>query len=711
MSTQTETTAGAPIAPLPDEVVTNALVRDVQLPGGAGVMALITLDNGKDHTRPTTMGVGGLNSLNQALDAVKARAEAGEIVAVGVTGKPFYLCAGFDLNIAVASKVREESVVFTRWGHDVYRKLGELPVPSFGFINGAALGGGLEIALHCTYRTVSSGVPAIALPECFLGLIPGWGGTYLLPNLIGPAKALELIVVNPMNNSKTINGKQAFQAGVADAIFEPADYLEQSVLWAADVLAGRVSVSRPEIDRTEQVWEAALAEAKKAADGKVHGAAPAPYKALDLVRLARTADKDTAFEAESQAAADLVMSEELRSSLYAFDLVQKRAKKPAGAPSPALAKPVTEIGVVGAGLMASQLALLFARRLEVPVVMTDLDQARVDKGVAYVHGEVDKLLKKGRISADGANKIKALVTGSTDKAAFAAADVVIEAVFERMDVKKQVFAEVEAVVSDDCILMTNTSSLSVTEMASELKNPERLVGFHFFNPVAVMPLLEVIRGEKTSAAALATAFAVGKQLRKTCVLVKDAPAFVFNRLLTLFLGQVFLTVDEGTSPDVADAALDPLGLPMSPFTLLALVGPAVALHTGETLHGAFPERFGVSQFLQKLVESGKPSVWAYGSDGKPYLPDEIKALLPADGTPLTSEQVREKALGALAQEIRIMLDEGIVSAPQDIDLCMITGGGWPFHLGGITPYLDRTGIAEKVTGKRFLDLGVASIPA
>jgi 3-hydroxyacyl-CoA dehydrogenase/enoyl-CoA hydratase/carnithine racemase len=711
MSTQTETPAGAPIAPLPDEVVTQALVRDVQLPGGAGVMALITLDNGKDHTRPTTMGVGGLSSLNQALDGVTARAAAGEIVAVGVTGKPFYLCAGFDLNIAVASKDREESLSFVRWGHEVYRKLAELAVPSFGFINGAALGGGLEIALHCTYRTVSAGVPAIALPECFLGLIPGWGGTYLLPNLIGPAKALELIVVNPMNNSKTINGRQAFEAGVADAIFEPADYLERSVLWAADVLAGRVSVSRPEIDRSEQVWEAALAEAKKAADGKVHGAAPAPYKALELVRLARTADKDTAFEAESQASADLSLSQELRSSLYAFDLVQKRARKPAGAPSAALAKPVTGIGVVGAGLMASQLALLFARRLEVPVVMTDLDQARVDKGVGYVHGEVDKLLKKGRVSADAANKIKALVTGSTDKAAFAGASVVIEAVFERMDVKKQVFAEVEAVVSEDCILMTNTSSLSVTEMASELKNPERLVGFHFFNPVAVMPLLEVIRGEKTSDAALATAFAVGKQLRKTCVLVKDAPAFVFNRLLTLFLGQVFLTVDEGTPPDVADAALDPLGLPMSPFTLLALVGPAVALHTGETLHEAFPERFGVSQFLQKLVESGKPSVWAYGADGKPYLPDDIKALLPADGTPLTAEQVREKALGALAREIRIMLDEGIVSAPQDIDLCMITGGGWPFHLGGITPYLDRTGIAEKVTGQRFLDAAVASIPA
>jgi 3-hydroxyacyl-CoA dehydrogenase/enoyl-CoA hydratase/carnithine racemase len=710
MSTTIETSPGASAA-APDEVVTEALVRDVRLPGGAGVMALITLDNGKDHTRPTTFGPGGLASLDAALSGVAARASAGEIVAVGLTGKPFFLCAGFDLTVAARTRSHDEALRGGEYGHDVFRKLGELAVPSFVFINGAALGGGVEVALHATYRTISSGVPALALPEVFLGLIPGWGGTYLLPNLIGVAKALEIIVTNPLNQSRTINGKQAFAAGMADAMFEPADFLEQSVLWAADVLAGRVTVTRPEIDRSEETWEKALAEAKKLADSKVHGAAPAPYRALDLVRLARTGDKEAGFRAESEAVADLIMSEEFRSGLYSFDLVNKRAKKPAGAPSAALAKPVTSIGVVGAGLMASQMALLFARRLEVPVVLTDLDQARVDKGLAYVRSEVDKLLKKGRISPDGANKIRGLISGSTDKAAFAGADVVIEAVFERMDVKKQVFAEVEAVVSDDCVLMTNTSSLSVTEMASELKNPERVVGFHFFNPVAVMPLVEVIKGEKTSNAALATAFAVGKQLKKSCVLVKDAPAFVVNRLLTLFIGEVFRAVDEGTPPEVADAALEPLGLPMAPFTLLALVGPAVALHTGETLHEAFPERFTTSAFLQRLVEAGKPAVWAWGKDGKPFLPDDVKAMLPEGGAAMSAEQVRDRALSALAREIRIMLDDGIVAAPQDIDLCMILGAGWPFHLGGITPYLDRAGVSEKIAGSRFLQPGEAGVPA
>jgi 3-hydroxyacyl-CoA dehydrogenase len=208
-----------------------------------------------------------------------------------------------------------------------------------------------------------------------------------------------------------------------------------------------------------------------------------------------------------------MLTPELAASLYSFDLVQKRAKRPAGAPDKALARPVTKVGIVGAGLMASQLALLFVRRLGVPVVLTDLDQERVDKGVGYVHAEVDKLLAKGRVSADKANRLKGLVTGTVDKSTtFADADFVIEAVFEEMKVKKQVFTDVEAVVSPECVLATNTSSLSITEMAADLEHPERVVGFHFFNPVAVMPLLEIVRGEQTDDATLATAFATGRTL-------------------------------------------------------------------------------------------------------------------------------------------------------------------------------------------------------
>ncbi|QUX31037.1 enoyl-CoA hydratase/isomerase family protein [Nocardiopsis akebiae] len=676
-----------------DEVVTNALSRDIELPYGAGTAVLITLDNGHDHTKPNTFGPGGLLSLDAAIEAARARTD---IVAVAVTGKPFIFAVGADLTGVPALQNREQAHAIGKLGHDVFRKLGELDVPTFALVNGAAMGGGVEVALHCTYRTISSGVPALSLPETFLGLVPGWGGTYLLPNLIGAEKALKVIIDNPLAQNKVLKGAQAFEMGIADAMFEPADFVEESLRWAAQVVKGDVVVERPEVDRGE-AWDNAVNMARFTVEGKLHGAAPAPARAVELVAQAKTRTRDEGFAAEDDALADLIMSDELRAGLYAFDLVQKRAKRPAGAPDKALARKVTKVGVVGAGLMAGQLALLFARRLDVPVVMTDLDQERLDKGVAYVHGEVDKLLRKGRVNSDKANHLKALVSGSLSKDAFSDADFVIEAVFEKMEVKQQVFAEVEAVVSPEAILATNTSSLSITEMASQLRHPERVVGFHFFNPVAVLPLLEIVRGEATDEASLATAFATAKKLKKTAVLCKDAPAFVVNRLLTLFMGEVLGAVGEGTEPETADRAVAPLGLPMSPLLLLQLVGPAVALHVSETLHRAFPERFAVSAELAEIVKAGKTAIYAPDFSIDP----EVRALLVGGDQPSEESEILDRALRALAREIRIMLDEGVVAEAADIDLCLITGAGWPFHTGGITPYLDKVGVSEAVNGKRF----------
>ena len=686
------------------EVVTRAITRVVDLPYGAGRFALITLDNGHDHTKPNTFGPLGLASLDAAIDA--AIAEPG-VVALGVTGKPFIFAVGADLGGVPQVTDRAEGLAIAQEGHRVFRRLGELSIPTFAYINGAAMGGGLEVALHCTYRTVSSAAAAISLPECFLGLVPGWGGTYLLPNLIGATDALTVIIDNPLSQNRQLKPKDVLRFGIADVMLEPADFIEESLNWTAGVLNGTVQVERRDVDHGD-AWSSAVDTARAALELRLHGAAPAPVRAIDLIEGARTATRDEGFAAEDEALADLIMSDELRSGLYAFDLVQKRAKRPVGVPDKSLARPVTAVGIVGAGLMASQLALLFAQRLEVPIVMTDLDQARVDKGVAFAHGEIDKQRDKGRYSPDKANRLKALISGSTDKAAFSDASFVIEAVFEDLKVKQQVFAEVEAVVSETCILATNTSSLSVTEMASGLAHPERVVGFHFFNPVAVMPLLEIARAERTDDATLATAFAVGKSLKKSCVLVKDAPAFVVNRLLTRFLGEVTAAMDEGTPFDVADHALDPLGLPMSPFTLLQLVGPAVALHVSETMHEAFPDRFGVSENQRRIVEAGKNELLDW-STGSPQIAPDVAELFEFGNTPSTAEQVRQRALDALAQEARLMLDEGVVAEAQDIDLCMLLGAGWPFHLGGITPYLDRTGTSERVTGQRFLAPGVASV--
>lgn len=667
------------------ERVTQAHLRKVTLPGGAGTMGLITLDNGEDHTKPNTFGPRSLIALNTAIDAALAD---DSITSIGVTGKPFILAAGADLT-SIAGGGPDAVRVVAELGHAVFRKLQDGGKTSFGFVNGLALGGGLEVALHCDYRTVMDSAPALGLPEVMLGLVPGWGGAYLVPNLVGADKAVTVILENPLNNGKTMGGQAAYELGLADAVFSGADYLEQSLLWAASVLTGSVTVERPEVDRGD-AWDAAVARGRQVVAGRTGGASPAAALAVDLIEAARDGDRDRGFAREDDALEAMSRTPELIASLYSFDLVQKRAKRPAGAPDRALARPVTKVGIVGAGLMASQLALLFVRRLEVPVVLTDLDQERVDKGVGYVHAEIDKLLAKGRINQDKANRHKALVSGTVDKAtSFADADFVIEAVFEEMSVKKSVFADVEKVVSPECVLATNTSSLSITEMAADLEHPERVVGFHFFNPVAVMPLLEIVKGERTSDETLATAFATGKALKKTTILVNDSPSFIVNRLLGRFMSEVSKIVDAGTPIDVVDGSFAGVA-PMPPFTLIALVGPAIALHNTETLAGAFPDRFYVSPALQRVVEARKSAYFL--PDGT--LDPEVAALLeqPASPVELSSAEVRTQVLTGLAEEVRIMLDEGVVAAAEDLDLAMITGAGFSFWNGGLTMLLEREGL-------------------
>lgn len=689
-----------------DEVVTEALSRDVALPHGAGTAVLITLDNGADHTRPNTLGPQSMGRLNAAIDAALGR---DDVVAIAITGKPFILAAGADLSGVAQLTSAEQATAIARIGHGVYAKLADSPIPTFCFVNGLALGGGLEVALNCQYRTVSASAAAVALPEVFLGLVPGWGGAYLLPRLIGPDRAVKVIIENSMNQNKMMTGADLEPMGIADVTFEAADFLERSLDWTARVITGDVVVQRPQHD-SDADWDAAVARGRAVAEMRVHGTAPAPTRALDLVQAARHRTRDEAFRAEDEALTELIMSDELRASLYAFELVQKRAKRPAGAPDKTLARPVTSVGVVGAGLMASQLALLFVRRLQVPVTMSDVDAERAAKGVAWVHAELDKLHAKGRMSSDALNRRKALVRATTDLADFADCSFVIEAVFEELSVKQQVFADLERHVSPETVLATNTSSLSVTEMAAHLQHPERVVGFHFFNPVAVLPLLEIIKGERTDDATLATAFDTSKELKKNSVLVADRRGFVVNRILLRMMGEITRAMEEGTPPEIADRAVAPLGLPMSPFVLLQLVGPGVALHVAEVLNAEFGDRFHVSESVRNLVQAKRPGVYDWDAEGKPFVSEETRALLVSGDSPSTPEQLRDRVEEALAQEIGLMLAEGVVAAPMDVDLCLVLGAGWPFHDGGITPYLDRRGVSERVNGRRFLPPGVASVP-
>ncbi len=702
MTTEIKLPEGAP-----EEVVTQALVRDIDLSafGAKGSMALITLDNGLDHNRPNTFGPQSLLALDAAITEATSRKPA----AIAITGKPFIFAAGADLSALSFITTREESLAIGKLGHDVFRRLGESSIPTFAFINGLALGGGLEVGLHCNYRTLAS-TAFTALPEVFLGLVPGWGGATLLPKLIGPERAVQVIMLNALNNNTMMKAKDAFALGVVDAVFEPSDFLERSIAFAAGVLNGTTIIERKDYSQ-DPAWESALATGKAASLKKYGGAEIAsPMKALELIAAAKTNTLGAGFDAEDAALADLTMSDPLRASLYAFNVIQKKRKKVEGAPKPSLARKVSKVGVVGAGLMASQLALLLLRNLKCPIVMTDIDQERADKGVAWVKNELAKLVEKKRMSSESAGRLSLLISGSADQSEYAGCDFIIEAIFEELALKQELFKKLEAIISPECVLATNTSSLSVERMSEGLKNPERVVGFHFFNPVAVMPLLEVARTSKTDDATTATAIAIGKELKKTMIICKDAPGFVVNRLLTRFMGEITDAVDEGTSPEVADNAMRSIGFPMSPFQLLDLVGPGVALHVSQTLNANLGERYRISPTMAAMVKEGVRNFYIKNEDGSVGANPAAIALIHKGDSPSTAEQVRSRALTALAVEARMMLDEGVVSTPAEIDLCMLMGAGWPMHLGGILPYLDREGISEAACGQRFHPKGSASLP-
>jgi 3-hydroxyacyl-CoA dehydrogenase/enoyl-CoA hydratase/carnithine racemase len=685
-----------------DEVVTHSYVRDIPLPSGR-TLALVTLDNGRDHTRPNTLGAATLLEFAATLDALKARAGAAEIDAVAVTGKPFILAAGADLSKIAEIPDQATAKKFVQLGHHALGKLADLGVPSFVFYNGLALGGGLEIGLHADYRTVDASAPALALPEVFLGLIPGWGGATILPNLIGIENALKVVIENPLKQNRTLKGKDAFDLGIADAIFPSVNYLEDSLKWADGVLAGTLKVKRPnEPGKLEKLakWDIAIKIARDTLAKRIGTVPQSPYAALDLMKAAKGGTRAQGFEREDDVLTDLIGGDQLHASVYAFNLVQKRTKRPAGAPDKALAKPVTKVGVLGAGYMASQLALLFVRRLRVPVVITDIDQARVDKGIAHIASEIDALLGKARISPDEANRLKALVTGTVDKADFADCDWVIEAVFEELEIKQDVFAEVEQFISPEAVLATNTSSLSVEQIGAKLEHPERLVGFHFFTPVAVMPLIEVVKTPHTDDATLSTAMVTAKNLKKNAVITADTPGFVVNRVLAKLLGEAMYAVDNGTPFEVVDRAIAPLGLPMPPSQLLDLVGLKVGAHVLDTHHAAFPDRFYRSENLHRLADHGT----LLEKDDKGGIKGFDKGALKivAGGTsPLTEDEILARLQDGLADEVHRMLEDGVVAAPEDIDLCMILGAGFPFQMGGVTPYLDRVGASERVFGDTF----------
>jgi len=644
-----------------------------------GPIAVVTMDNGEDWQKPNTFGEAALRSLEEMLGQLETRDWRGLLL----TGKPFVFAVGADID-EFGEITPERARLGGEAGHELFGRIRSLPFVTLAAINGAAVGGGVEIALHCDYRTISSSVRHFACPEVFLGLIPGWGGTQLIPQLVGAEQAVKFIVESPLRQNRMLTAPQAFEAGFVDALLEPVEFLDESLAMLIEKIEGNPGKRRPAADLSE-VGEICR-KARSRLDGQLHGAAPAPYRALDLIEGAATWSLEEGYRAEEDALADLLPGPQAQASVYAFNLVERRAKRGVGIPD---AKPrrIERVGIVGAGLMARQLALLALRRLEIPVGLRDLTQEPVDDAKSWIAGELDELTRKGRIGEAKARFLVSLVSGGTEWDVFAGCDLVLEAVFEEMSVKKEVFAELERVVSAECILATNTSSLSVTEMGADLEHPERVVGMHFFNPVAVLPLVELVRTPQTNDITLATAWAVTGKLRKRGVLVRDAPGFVVNRLLARQGSVITDALDRGNTVDETDEAVLRLGLPMAPSVLLQLVGPKVANHVRHTLHEAWPDRYPLSATLESLAAGGDPVV--------------------VEHAPRTVDEIHEAVLEAMADEVRHMIEEGVVAEAADVDTCLILGAGYPFWLGGITRHLDQTGVSQRVVGQPLAELAAA----
>jgi 3-hydroxyacyl-CoA dehydrogenase/enoyl-CoA hydratase/carnithine racemase len=615
----------------------------------AGGLALVTIDNGEDWTKPTTIGRHALESLERVVEVLESQ----EWEALVVTGKPFVFCVGADIDQFpdVTPELAREG---SRAGHELFLRLRKLPFPTLAAINGACLGGGLEVALHCDHRTIARSVRHFGAPEVFLGLFPAWGATQLAPRLVGAENAVKVIVQNPLRQNRMLDAQKAFELGYADALLDDVEFLDESIAWL-----------RSGPPRREDADLADAADVVRRARGELTGPARAPQVALDLIEGAAGWSLEEGYRAEEDAIAELLPGTQAQNSIYSFNLVERRQKRGVGVPD-VPPRRIEKVGLVGAGLMATQLATLFLRRLEVPLVVRDLSGEIVERALGEIRGEVQA--RKPFLAT--------IVSGTTGWEGFEDCDLVLEAVVEELDVKREVFATLRK-LAPGALLATNTSSLSVEEMGAD-------VGLHFFNPVAVLPLVEIVRHDGTSDEALATAWAVTKGLKKRGVVTDDAPGFVVNRVLTRMTSVLMDALEHGNTVEETDEAILRLGMPMAPSVLLQLVGPRVANHVLETMHAAYPDRFPLSPTL---------AGFAQGSE----------EIVVAERLPRTLEEVTEAVLEALADEIRHLLDEGIVASAADVDTCLLLGAGWPFFLGGITPHLDQTGISERVVGRRFAD--------
>ena len=518
--------------------------------------------------------------------------------------KPTIFIAGAD--IAEIQRLASEPGVdeIIQKLQSIFTFLERLKIPSIAAIHGACMGGGTEMALACDYRMATDDPRTkIGLPEVMLGVLPGWGGTQRMPKLLGLEKSLDLIL-----SGRTIDAKTAKRFGLVDKVV-PKEFLEDKALaWA-----GELAKKKEKRDKTKPIGERMLEavpggkwiifdQAKKALMSKTKGNYPAPLRALEVVKKTYGGSLDAGLKEEAKGFADLVSTPESKNLIHVYYL-NESVKKDNGTDREIKTKDVKSAAVLGAGTMGGGIAQLFAAK-NVHTHLKDINWDAITKGFGHAYSLFEKQVKRRKMKPSELDNAMARIQGTTHYGGFKNLDVVVEAVVENMDLKKKVFQELEANCGPQTVLATNTSSLSVTEMGRATKNPGRVVGMHFFNPVDKMPLIEIIRGKETSDEAVATIFQFSKAIGKTPIVVGDGPGFVVNRILAPYLNEAVFLMAEGVPPKKLDAVLESFGMPMGPATLLDEIGLDVGQKVSKILYQAFGERMKPPALMDKVTEGG-----------------------------------------------------------------------------------------------------------
>ncbi len=616
-----------------------------------------------------------------------------------ISRKPTIFIAGADISeIQRLSQGEPGSAEALMKLQSVFTFLEHLPIPTVAAIHGACMGGGTELSLSCDYRIATDDkATKIALPEVMLGVLPGWGGTQRMPRLIGLEAALDMILTG-----KTVDGSKAKKMGLVDKVCPVERLEEKAVAWAGDL--GKQGHKRNYdkeskhtiLERVPGAKWIILDQAKKQVMKKTHGNYPAPLKILDVIGKTYGGSLEKGLKVEAEAFTELVVTPESKSLINVFYL-QEGVKKDAGVAAKVKPADVKLAGVLGAGVMGGGIAQLFAAK-NVRVRMKDINWDAITKGYAHAYKLFKKLVDRRRMKRSELDNAMERISATTTYEGFHDLDIVVEAVVENMEIKKKVMGELDKIVKKEGVLATNTSSLSVTEIARGAANPSRVVGMHFFNPVDKMPLVEVIRGKETTDEATATVFSLSKKLGKTPIVVKDSPGFVVNRILGPYLNEAAYLLTEGVTPRHMDKVIVAFGMPMGPAELLDEVGLDVASKVSKVLYGAFGDRMKPPPLLDKVVEEGRlgkksgKGIYIHASEKeKEEDLDWLKSLGAKSDGRVPDEEIVKRLIYVMVNEAARCLDEELVRTVSDIDVGMIFGTGFAPFRGGLLRYADSVG--------------------